>query len=173
MQERRETIEKYFAGIAENTFHTQLGVVNPPLVNYVTDLLIRFVRLDNFYRVRSISGKPIMDVDELVSEATMRLGDAKREILQYIGDFTLFWLGVFPESFQKNGERTAKYNNFCEHGSRSYEIASQIETTNDEAPDSEVLGTLSESFELCAYGIQEVRREWERNDDSSSGPIIL
>ena len=173
MQERRETIEKYFAGIAENTFHTQLGVVNPPLVNYVTDLLIRFVRLDNFYRVRSISGKPIMDVDELVSEATMRLGDAKREILQYIGDFTLFWLGVFPESFQKNGERTAKYNNFCEHGSRSYEIASQIETTDDEAPDSEVLGTLSESFELCAYGIQEVRREWERNDDSSSGPIIL
>lgn len=173
MQERQETIEKYFAGIAENTFHTQLGVVNPPLVNYVTDLLIRFVRLDNFYRVRSISGKPIMDVDELVGEATMRLGDAKREILQYIGDFTLFWLGVFPESFQKNGERTAKYNNFCEHGSRSYEIASQIETTDEEAPDSEVLGTLSESFELCAYGIQEVRREWERNDDSASGPIIL
>ncbi|MDA7541633.1 hypothetical protein N8639_02205 [bacterium] len=173
MHERQETIEKYFAGIAENTFHTQLGVVNPPLVNYVTNLLIRFVRLDNFYRVRSISGKPIMDVDELVGEATMRLGDAKREILQYIGDFTLFWLGVFPESFQKNGERTAKYNNFCEHGSRSYEIASQIETTDDEAPDSGVLETLSESFELCAYGIQEVRREWERNDDSSSGPIIL
>ncbi len=173
MHERQETIEKYFAGIAENTFHTQLGVVNPPLVNYVTNLLIRFVRLDNFYRVRSISGKPIMDVDELVGEATMRLGDAKREILQYIGDFTLFWLGVFPESFQKNGERTAKYNNFCEHGSRSYVIASQIETTDEEAPDSEVLETLSESFELCAYGIQEVRREWERNDDSSSGPIIL
>ena len=173
MHERQETIEKYFAGIAENTFHTQLGVVNPPLVNYVTNLLIRFVRLDNFYRVRSISGKPIMDVDELVGEATMRLGDAKREILQYIGDFTLFWLGVFPESFQKNGERTAKYNNFCEHGSRSYEIASQIETTDDDAPDSGVLETLSESFELCAYGIQEVRREWERNDDSSSGPIIL
>jgi len=173
MHERQETIEKYFAGIAENTFHTQLGVVNPPLVNYVTNLLIRFVRLDNFYRVRSISGKPIMDVDELVGEATMRLGDAKREILQYIGDFTLFWLGVFPESFQKNGERTAKYNNFCEHGSRSYEIASQIETTDEEAPDSEVLETLSESFELCAYGIQEVRRECERNDDSSSGPIIL
>ena len=173
MHERQETIEKYFAGIAENTFHTQLGVVNPPLVNYVTNLLIRFVRLDNFYRVRSISGKPILDVDELVGEATMRLGDAKREILQYIGDFTLFWLGVFPESFQKNGERTAKYNNFCEHGSRSYEIASQIETTDDEAPDSGVLETLSESFELCAYGIQEVRREWERNDDSSSGPIIL
>jgi len=173
MHERQETIEKYFAGIAENTFHTQLGVVNPPLVNYVTNLLIRFGRLDNFYRVRSISGKPIMDVDELVGEATMRLGDAKREILQYIGDFTLFWLGVFPESFQKNGERTAKYNNFCEHGSRSYEIASQIETTDDDAPDSGVLETLSESFELCAYGIQEVRREWERNDDSSSGPIIL
>lgn len=90
MADRQQTIEKYFAGIAENTFHTQLGVVNPPLVNYVTNLLIRFVRLDNFYRVRSLSGQPIMDVDELVSEATQRLGDAKREILQHIGDFTLF-----------------------------------------------------------------------------------
>ena len=171
--EKRQLIDRYFAGIAENTFHTQLGVVDPPLINYVTDLLIRFVRLDNFFRVRSLSGRPLMDIHELVNEATKRLGDAKREILQHIGDFSLFWLGVFPESFQKNGERTKQYNDYCEHGKRSYEIASQIETTDEEAPESSVLETLSESFELCAYGIQEVKREWERKDDGSIGPIIV
>lgn len=171
--EREQVIDRYFAGIAENTFHTQLGVVDPPLVNYVTNLLIRFVRLDNFYRVRSLSGQPIMDIHELVNEATQRLGDAKREVLRHVGDFALFWLGVFPESFQKNGERTTKYNDYCEHGKRSYEIASQIETSDDEAPEGSVLESLSESFELCAYGIQEVRREWERNEDGSTGPIII
>ena len=169
----RKIIDRYFAGIAENTFHTQLGVVDPPLVNYVTDLLVRFVRLDNFHRVRSVSGKPIMDVHELVNEATKRLGDAKRQILQHIGDFTLFWLGVFPESFQKNGERTRQYDAYCEHGKRSYDIASRIETSDGEATEGSVLESLSESFELCAYGIQEVRREWEKNEDGSSGPLIV
>lgn len=166
-------IDRYFAGIAENTFHTRLGVVDPPLINYVTELLIRFVRLDNFFRVRSLSGRPLMDIHELTDEATQRLGDAKREILQYIGDFALFWLGVFPESFQKNGERTRQYTEYCEHGKRSYEIASQIETTDAQAPEATVLESLSESFELCAYGIQEVKREWERNDEDSNGPIIV
>ena len=170
---QRQVIDRYFAGIAENTFHTQLGVVDPPLINYVSELLVRFVRLDNFYRVRSLTGRPIMDIHELVSEATRRLGDAKREILQYIGDFSLFWLGVFPESFQKNGERTAQYNQYCEHGKRSYEIASQIETSDGEAPQAKVLESLSESFELCAYGIQEVKREWEKNDSGTQGPIII
>ena len=173
MTPKREVIDKYFAGIAENTFHTQLGVVDPPLINYVTNLLVRFVRLDNFYRVRSLSGKPIMDVEELVFEATRRLGDAKREILRHVGDFTLFWLGVFPESFQKDGHRTKKYADFCEHGIRSYEIASQIETSDEDAPQSEVLEALSERFELCAYGIQEVRREWEKNEAAVGNSIIL
>lgn len=168
-----QVIDRYFAGIAENTFHAQLGVVDPPLINYVSELLVRFVRLDNFYRVRSLSGRPIMDIHELVSEATRRLGDAKRDILQYIGDFSLFWLGVFPESFQRNGERTTQYSQYCEHGKRSYEIASQIETSDDDAPEGKVLESLSESFELCAYGIQEVRREWERSDPGAQGPIII
>lgn len=171
--ERQKLIDRYFAGIAEYTFHTQLGVVDPPLINYVTNLLIRFVRLDNFHRVRSLSGRPLMDIHELVDEATQRLGDARREILQHIGDFALFWLGVFPESFQKDGERTRQYQDYCEHGKRSYEIASKIETTDEQAPEARVLETLSESFELCAYGIQEVKREWERHDDDPQGPIIL
>lgn len=169
--DREQVVYRYFAGIAENTFYTRLGVVDPPLINYVTDLLVRFVRLDNFYRVRGLSGKPIMDIHELVAEATRRLGDARREILRHIGDFTLFWIGVFPESLQKDGERTRQYLEFCDHGKRSYEIASQIETTDEQAPDAAVLESLSESFELCAYGIQEVRREWESNE--GEGPLIV
>jgi hypothetical protein len=52
-------------------------------------------------------------------------------------------------------------------GKRSYWIASTIQTDTEEensAP-AEVLERLSRNFELCAYGLREVRRQWERRDD--------
>jgi hypothetical protein len=50
--------------------------------------------------------------------------------------------------------------NFTAVGKRSYFIASTFdgEAYQDEAA---VLRRLSEQFELCAYGLREVRREWE------------
>jgi hypothetical protein len=169
----RQVLDRYFTGIAENTFYSQLGVVDPPLVSYVSDLLVRFVRLDDFYRFRNLSGRPIMDLRELVAEATRRLGDARREILQHIGDFSLFWLGVFPESFQEHGEPTKEYDDYCQHGKKSYEIASQIASSDEGATEGKVLESLSNSFELCAYGIQEVRRQWGNPDSGGSGPLIV
>ena len=38
--EPRSAIQRYFAGLAEHTFHSQLGVVDPLLIDYLTDLLI-------------------------------------------------------------------------------------------------------------------------------------
>ena len=51
---------------------------------------------------------------------------------------------------------------YCAQGKRSYYIASTYEDENcrDECL---VLRRLSHDFELCAYGLREVRREWERS----------
>ena len=46
----------------------------------------------------------------------------------------------------------------------------------DSEPDeeSEVLDRLSHDFELCVYGLGEVRREWERREgDAPAGPIVI
>jgi hypothetical protein len=32
---------------------------------------------------------------------------------------------------------------------------------------------LSEQFEMCAYGLREVRRQWEEGTHEGSGPILL
>ena len=58
---------------------------------------------------------------------------------------------------------------YCEQGKRSYFIASTFEDDpyREEAP---VLRRLSEEFELCAYGLNQVRREWERCRTGSSRP---
>ncbi len=163
-------VYRYFAGLAENTFQTQLGIADPSLIDYVSDLLIRFVRSDSVHRIRGITGRPLMSVSEMTAEATARLGTARREIHRHIGDFTLFWAGVYPEALRRRGSNDElQFEAYCSHGKRSYMIASTIEADSDEAIPGIVLQQLSDSFELCAYGLREVRREWESRDEDSDG----
>lgn len=164
-------IHRYFAGLAENTFQTNLGIVDPQLIDYVSDLLIRFIRLDGVHKIRGITGRPLMSVTEMAAEARERLGNAKRELHRHIGDFTLFWAGVFPEALRKRARDTDhQFESYCSYGKQSYLIASTIVTDNEDAPPSNVLEQLSERFELCAFGLREVRREWESGDDEEFGP---
>ena len=165
-------MQRYFAGLAESTFHTHLGIVDPPLVDYVSELLIRFVRNDSVHAFRSVTGQPMMTIAEMVAEASARLGDAKRELHQHIGDFTLFWAGVYPEALRKPATPTTsdQFENYCAHGRRAYRIASCIETSREDAADPEVLERLSDRFDLCCYGLREVRRLWEEGDDADFGP---
>ena len=36
----KSPIHRYFAGIAENTFQSELGVVDPQMIDYISDLLV-------------------------------------------------------------------------------------------------------------------------------------
>lgn len=165
----RSAVHRYFVGLAENTFHAHLGIVDPPLVDYVSHLLIRFIRSDVVHRMRSVTGRPLMSVPEMVNEASERLGDAQREIHQHIGDFTLFWAGVYPEALQSE-KHAGQFDAYRTHGKRSYLIASSIEVFNENAAPGIVLERLSDRFDLCCYGLREVRRQWEDGDDKSFGP---
>ena len=165
----RSPIQRYFAGLAEHTFQSQLGVVDPPLIDYLSDMLIRFVSNDTVHRIRSVTGHRLMSVTEMMAEASARLGDARRELHQHVGDFTLFWAGVYPEALRRPADEK-KFESYCVQGKRAYWIASSIETSSEDAPESSVLGRLSESFDLCCYGLREVRRQWEEGDDESFGP---
>jgi len=159
-------LRRYFAGIAENTFQTQLGVADPALTDYISDLLTRFVRSDAIFRVRNLAGRPIREVAEMLFEAQQRVGDAQREVHRHIGDYALFWTGVYPEAVDQMRDSTKgdQLVNYQVEGKRSYWIASTIATEEPRAASSRVLEKLSQEFELCAYGLREVRREWESND---------
>jgi hypothetical protein len=90
-------------------------------------------------------------------------GRTRREVHRHIGDFTLFWTGVYPEALNRLQSVMTKdhFIDYCEQGKRAYYIASTFadDPYRDEAP---VLRRLSDEFELCAYGLSQVRREWER-----------
>ncbi len=167
----RGTLDKFFRGLNEFIFHSKLGVVDVQLVEYLNDMMMRFVRVESFHRVRKNNGKPVTEVFQMLYEAEKRIGLAKREVHRHIGDFTLFWSGMYPESLRKSKPDSSAdwFKDYCRHGKRAYAIAAQIEGGEDR-PSSDLLHRLSEHFELCAYGLREVRREID--DGSETGLLF-
>jgi hypothetical protein len=172
--EPRSAIQRYFAGLAEHTFHSQLGVVDPLLIDYLTELLIRSTRSDMIHRIRSVTGRPITGVHEMAAEASERLGNAKREVHLHIGDFTLFWAGLYPEALRDGeSDSSGRFETYCAFGKRSYRIASKIEAPVTESPTSTLLERLSDRYDLCCYGLREVRRQWESGRGVGPGPSSI
>src|SRR5208282_656592 len=155
-------LHRLFRGLTESTFMTELGIGDPSLVGYVADLLASFVPSQMVWRVRDKQGRPIVHVTRMVAEAESANDDRRRrECHRHVGDYTLFWTGVYPEALGKLQVTTSADHliHFQSQGKRSYYLASTLAA--DEAP---VLRRLSDQFELCAFGLSRVRREWERKD---------
>jgi hypothetical protein len=164
------SLHRLFRGLTESTFMTELGIGDPRLVGYVADLLARFVPSQAQGRVRDSGGRSLTQVAEMIAEAESA-GDSerRRECHRHVGDFTLFWTGVYPEALGKlrDSTRADHLINFQAQGKRSYYLASTL--AEEEAP---VLRRLSVEFELCAFGLSRVRSEWERHDPEPPRGVI-
>jgi len=158
-------LRRMFAGVTEHTFMATLGVTDTQLIDYLSDLLSRFLHIDDLYRLRDTDGRPIVEVVDMLLEVQKlpKEGRTAREFHRHVGDFTLFWTGIFPETLERRRTPVRKdsFVDYCAQGKRSYFLAS---TFDDEKlrDESRVLRRLSNDFELCAYGLTQVRREWER-----------
>ena len=159
---RSHPLHRLFRGLTESTFMSELGIGDPGLVGYVADLLARFVPSPNIWNVRDGQGRRLTEVTAMIAEAEASPdADRRRECYRHIGDYTLFWTGVYPEALGKLRSSASADHliDFQAQGKRSYYVASTLGA--DEAP---VLRRLSDEFELCAFGLSRVRREWERHD---------
>jgi hypothetical protein len=164
-------LKKWLSGLTEQTFEVEYGIADPPLIDYLTDMLVRFVRLDAVFAIRDEVGRRLDQVVDMLREAECREAEPRREVHRHIGDFTLFWSGMYPESLRKIRAAGSAdgFLDYCSQGKRAYRIAAQIEG-GEGPPPSELLLRLSEQFELCAYGLREVRREWEENE---GGEVLI
>ncbi|MGH7169699.1 MAG: hypothetical protein ACRELG_05410 [Gemmataceae bacterium] len=158
-------LRRMFAGLTEQTFIHTLGVADPRLTDYLSGLLSRFVHMDAIYRLSGAKGKRLEEVAEMMieAEAMPPEGRTRREIYRHIGDFTLFWTGVYPEALKRLRSILSKdhFIDYCSQGKRSYYLASTFEEPPFEE-EALVLRRLSAEFELCAYALHQVRRQWER-----------
>ena len=168
-------LDRFFSGLAEYIFHTRLGVADSELVSYVSDLLVRFAKTDAMLRIRQLDGRPAGEIVTMMTEAQSRVGVAKREVHRHIGDFTLFWTGLYPESLRGSAARHLgdRFETYCQQGKLAYELASEIEPHSDRSAGCELLRRLSDQFDLCAYGLHEVRRAWERDTAGGDSTLVV
>ena len=54
-------LRRFFSGLSEYIFHGKLGVADVQLVDYLSDMLLRSVRMDTA-RVRRSNGKPAAEI---------------------------------------------------------------------------------------------------------------
>ncbi|MEW6252520.1 MAG: hypothetical protein AB1716_17930 [Planctomycetota bacterium] len=163
---RGNPLRRLFDGLLQQVFTVDLGIGDPTLTDYLGELLFDFVHVDRIYRLRTVDGEVIRELSRMEAEAVLgpdlRETDRRRLINKYIGDFTLFWTGLYPEHlWPRHQGGVSRFEPYLRQGKRSYGIASEL-TGPRERPPAAVLQQLSEEFECCVHGLHLVRQSWER-----------
>lgn len=87
-------------------------------------------------KLHAESGKKLEEVANMLLEAESMPPETRtsREVHRHIGDYTLFWTGVYPEALRKLRSVWNKdhFIDYCQQGKRSYLIASQFENDPSE-----------------------------------------
>jgi hypothetical protein len=159
-------LRRLFGALVERTFLQTLGVHEPGVTDYLADVLTDFAHFKQVYKVKDLQGRPLTEVADMLLEADVRLNatsfNREREVHKHIGDFTLFWAGVYPESLGQMQAQARKDHllDYVKQGKNSYAIAASFDY-GDYRPQAPVLKKLSEEFELCLYGLHIVRKEMD------------
>ena len=165
-----------FQQMVADAFQNTIGLTQRSVSVYLGDLLTEFAHQDNLYRVRSIQGQQLRSVVEMLMEAdsadSSAAFDRERRVHKHIGDFTLFWAGIYPDALRqlRAQGRADHLIDYVRQGKQSYRIVSTFQQGRY-AEDAELFRHLSEEFELCLYGLGLVRREWEKLSARSASPM--
>ncbi len=124
------------------------------------------VTLSNCSRSVPRVGAPISDVGEMLIESNPVYGpapsfDRERQVRKHIGDYTLFFAGMFPESinhFRLRKYRLEGFVDWMKAGKESYYIVSKFEHF-EYAKVAPLFASLSTHFEQCVFGLNQVKNE--------------
>ena len=169
---RLHPLQRLFHALIYRAFVQEMGIGDQRLVGYLSDLLARFVHVDNIFRIRDARGRPLYQVADMLAASEQvtvdRIFARKREVHRHIGDFTLFWTGVYPEALRwlQGPHSKDQLIDYIAQGRRSYMIASRY-TPPQYREEAVTLARLADDFEFCVWGLHRVRQQWERRDPHS------
>ena len=93
MQPRQShPLESFFQQAVRNSYEGKLGLNDPDVTGYVARLLCDFSRTDKLYKMRDEMGRPIAELEQMMTAADPVNGsapsfDAERMIRKHIGDY--------------------------------------------------------------------------------------
>ena len=161
-------LQQLFTELVARHYAQEIGIRDPQVVGYVAHLLAEFCEAEQLYKIQNASGRPLNDVGEMLLESDPISGpapsfDRERQVRKHIGDYTLFFAGMFPESINHPRLRRQRIENFVEWvkaGKESYYIVSKFEFF-EYAKVAPMFAQLSAKFEECVYGLNLVKNELE------------
>lgn len=142
------------------TLSTKLGRrFDQDVERYITELLLRFLHSESIYAVRGPEGETIDSIQEMLVEGDVRLNansfDREREVHRHIGDFVLFWAGLFPE-YLGTDDHQARLLDHMRQAKFSYYLVSTFDH-GQYAAEAPTFRKLSENFETYATGLRLLR----------------
>jgi hypothetical protein len=161
-------LQQFFAHLVQANFQ-EIGMRSHDVHGYVATLLTEFCEAENLYKIKNADGRPLADVGEMLLESDPIHGpapsfDREREVRKHIGDYSLFFTGMFPESLNKYRLRRTRLEglvDFVKAGKESYYIVSQFEHF-EYANVAPLFRRMAEEFERMVYGLNQVKNElWE------------
>src|SRR3989442_3748530 len=157
-------LQQLFIELVGRHYAEEIGIRDPQIVNYVSHLLAEFCDAEQLFKIRNAAGKPLGDVGEMLIESNPVFGpapsfDRERQVRKHIGDYTLFFAGMFPESINHYRLRRQRLESFVEWmkaGKESYYIVSKFEYF-EYAKVAPLFAQLSNKFEECVFGLNRVK----------------
>ena len=161
-------LQELFIELVGRHYAQEIGIRDPQVVGYVAHLLAEFCDAEQLFKIRNIVGKPLSDVGEMLLESDPVFGpapsfDRERQVRKHIGDYALFFAGMFPESinhYRLRRQRLESFVDWMKAGKESYYIVSKFEFF-EYAKVAPLFAQLSDKFEQCVYGLNLVKNELE------------
>lgn len=151
------SLHDYFRTALHRSLCDRLGIDDEAVETYLAAMLVRMAANDGLYAVRDAGGRPVATVLEMLAYGDVRLKadsfDQERRVHRHVGDFVLFWAGLFPERL---AVLRGPLLDPIAQGRESYAIAASFDHPpyHEEAP---VLGRLASEFETFREGLSLVR----------------
>ena len=165
-----EGLRRFFQRLVAPSFG-MLGLGRRELIEYVVDLLTRFARSDQLYRLRDDGGQPLETVTELLIEMAREWDsptpyrfERDLEIRRQCGDYALFMSGLF----RAHVEDRELLGYYLEQGRSAYlAVAEHLHLAL--AADAAVFRELADEFEPLSGALDYMRKVYMR-PELHSGP---
>src|SRR5579864_4786950 len=159
-------LQQLFQDLVGRHYAEEIGIRDPQIVAYVSHLLAEFCDADQLYNLRDAANRALSDVGEMLLECDPVYGpapsfDRERQVRKHIGDYALFFAGMFPESinhFRLRRHRLENLLDWVKAGKESYYIVSKFEYF-EYAKVAPLFANLAKNFEACVAGLNMVKNE--------------
>lgn len=159
-------LRQLFLDLVSRHYADEIGLRDPEISTYVANILTEFCDVEQLFKLREAGGRKLNDVGEMLLESNPVYGpapsfDRERQVRKHIGDYTLFFTGMFPESINHLRLRRHRLESFIDWmkaGKESYYIVSKFDAF-EYTKVAPLFERLSANFEQCVYGLNRVKNE--------------